>query len=283
MSSPHIETGYRINFSSSRLCLNSVFRLHNETANIWTHLLGVCCFVLLGIYIALAKCEWTDVTPGKLITYLTDCNEKPGVPVWPLFVHVAGGIIMLGASTCHHMFMCSSQSNYATGQRCDYSGIAIMIAGSSTPPFFYGFMCPEKLIWKYVWLMILYSCNSFALFTVLTPACKGLRWLNAVAWLMASWSCAPGLLHLGLYPDTPYMRSDFLIWPWLTGAICYSVGAVIYAIGFPERYFKKTFDIFGQSHTIFHVCILAGAALHFYGSLDCYRGALEFTCPAYSK
>jgi len=49
--SKHIETGYRINFSSPRLCLSSLFQLHNETANIWTHLLGVLCFFFLGIYL----------------------------------------------------------------------------------------------------------------------------------------------------------------------------------------------------------------------------------------
>ena len=110
-----IETGYRINFSSSRLCLYSIFKLHNETVNIWTHLLGVGAFVVLGVYIAIAKCEWEGVTPGKLVAYLSDCEEKPGVPVWPLFVYVASGIIMLGASTCHHTFLCCSPQHYSNG------------------------------------------------------------------------------------------------------------------------------------------------------------------------
>ena len=76
--------------------------------NIWTHLLGCFCFVLLAVYIAIDKCEWQDFNPAKVINYLTDCEEKPGVPVWPLFVHVAGGVIMLGASASHHTFLCCS-------------------------------------------------------------------------------------------------------------------------------------------------------------------------------
>jgi adiponectin receptor len=76
------------------------------------------------------------------------------------------------------------------------------------------------------------------------------------------------------------MRSDFQMWHWFGGGIFYSVGAILYATGFPERCFKKTFDIFGQSHNLFHVGILIGAAVNFYGSLDCYWSALEFECPA---
>ena len=149
--------------------MNSLFKVHNETANIWTHLFGVLCFVFLGLYIAIAKCEWGDVNLSNVISYLTDCEEKPGVPVWPLFVHVAGGIIMLGASTCHHTFLCCSPEHYNTGQRCDYSGIALMIAGSSTPPFFYGFICAEMTTWKWIWVAQLYLCSAFALTTVLAP------------------------------------------------------------------------------------------------------------------
>ena len=85
---------------------------------------------------------------------------------------------------------------------------------------------------------------------------------------------------MAFLPDTPHMRSDFLFWPWIVGGLIYLVGAVLYAIGFPERFFKERFDVYGQSHSWFHVAILAAAGIHFYGSLDCYRGALEFTCPA---
>ena len=34
-----IRTGYRVHYAY-RTCIASIFRLHNETTNIWTHLLG---------------------------------------------------------------------------------------------------------------------------------------------------------------------------------------------------------------------------------------------------
>ncbi|OMJ66997.1 hypothetical protein SteCoe_35968 [Stentor coeruleus] len=43
----YIRHGYRMNFNSSRKILNSLFMIHNETANVWSHLLGVLIFFCL--------------------------------------------------------------------------------------------------------------------------------------------------------------------------------------------------------------------------------------------
>jgi hypothetical protein len=44
MRSRFIVTGYRVGYSFSR-CLRSIFELHNETVNIWTHLIGFMIFL----------------------------------------------------------------------------------------------------------------------------------------------------------------------------------------------------------------------------------------------
>lgn len=46
----HIITGYRIRFNSKRKICRSLFMLHNESVNIWTHLFGVFLFVGLMAY-----------------------------------------------------------------------------------------------------------------------------------------------------------------------------------------------------------------------------------------
>jgi adiponectin receptor len=46
-----IETGYRVNFRSYRQALSSLFMLHNETVNIWTHFIGSLCFIYLIYYV----------------------------------------------------------------------------------------------------------------------------------------------------------------------------------------------------------------------------------------
>lgn len=46
----YIQRGYRINFNSKRKLLKSLFMLHNESVNVWSHLIGVGCFIGLLIY-----------------------------------------------------------------------------------------------------------------------------------------------------------------------------------------------------------------------------------------
>eukprot|EP01083_Nonionella_stella_P159882 522041_1 len=43
---PHIINGYRRRSSVSQ-CIKSVFRIHNETFNIWSHFLGAILFAVL--------------------------------------------------------------------------------------------------------------------------------------------------------------------------------------------------------------------------------------------
>ena len=48
----YILSGYRIYFNSTRRILKSLFMLHNESANVWTHLAGVIVFLVLMGYTA---------------------------------------------------------------------------------------------------------------------------------------------------------------------------------------------------------------------------------------
>ena len=43
----HIKKGYRINFNTYWKLLKSLFMIHNETINVWTHLIGMLIFFIL--------------------------------------------------------------------------------------------------------------------------------------------------------------------------------------------------------------------------------------------
>lgn len=42
--------GYRINFSTFKLIISSLFKIHNETVNVWSHIFGAMIFVGLIFY-----------------------------------------------------------------------------------------------------------------------------------------------------------------------------------------------------------------------------------------
>jgi adiponectin receptor len=49
LDNKYILTGYRINFNSFRLLIRSLCMCHNESVNIWSHLLGCIAYLTLGI------------------------------------------------------------------------------------------------------------------------------------------------------------------------------------------------------------------------------------------
>ena len=46
-----MKTGYRIGFHSYKDAARSIFMIHNETMNIWTHFLGALGFVCVVFYV----------------------------------------------------------------------------------------------------------------------------------------------------------------------------------------------------------------------------------------
>lgn len=46
----YIWRGYRIGFNTHSKIIRSLFILHNESVNVWSHLIGAICFVLLILY-----------------------------------------------------------------------------------------------------------------------------------------------------------------------------------------------------------------------------------------
>lgn len=46
----YIWTGYRIGFNTKRKILRTLFMVHNESINVWSHLLGAFFFLCLILY-----------------------------------------------------------------------------------------------------------------------------------------------------------------------------------------------------------------------------------------
>ena len=152
-----------------------------------------------------------------------------------------------------------------------------MICGSTTSPFYYGFMCEENWFWGQLHLSLVFCSCFLAVFVTL--AFNSMK-LNAIVYVVAAHSTIPGLVHLAYYTSAESVHT-FYIWPWIfVGGQPYVIGAVIYALKIPERWFPRTFDIWLQSHTIFHLLILVGASIHIWSSLRVFHERQLFPCPA---
>ena len=105
---------------------------------------------------------------------------------------------------------------------------------------------------------------------------KHRKGIAAFAYIAASWGSIPGVLYVKYYVATCHTFSS---WPLFWGGLCFTITAIIYALKFPERYFPGTFDIFGNSHQIFHFGVLAGSLFHIYSSWKMFHERQMFPCP----
>jgi adiponectin receptor len=150
----------------------------------------------------------------------------------------------------------------------DFAGIAVTMGGSVTPFMYYGFMCEEMSWWRNFYLAELWSMSMLAMVVTLMPACKENNGIKAAVFLSAGWSCSPSLIHLTYFADPRY-TPPFDPTPFLIAALIYTFGGIIYATRFPEKYFPRTFDIWGHSHQLFHCCVLVGALINIWFSVRC--------------
>lgn len=135
----YILTGYRRSTASFADCLSSLGYLHNETVNIYSHLLGAAAF-LSGAALCLAV-----VAPRYASASASD------VLVFACFF--GGAVLCLGMSATYHAVLSHSEGVSRWGNKLDYSGIVFLIVGSYVPALYYGFFCVPELMTFYLGLV----------------------------------------------------------------------------------------------------------------------------------
>lgn len=227
-------------------CCKSVFRLHTETVNIWTHLIG--CFIFMALYIHVLLTEhyaWQD----KLI----------------FAVYFLGTIVCLGLSTAFHVVHCHSESIGKLFNKLDYCGITVLIMVSFVPWLYYAFYCRVYPILIYLSSVLILGTASIIMSLqekFSRPAYRPIR--TAVFTTFGLSGVVPAMHYL--YVEFPQNKVALgtIGWLILMGSL-YIAGALIYILRIPERIFPGKCDIFFQSHQIFHVFVLVAAFTHYYG------------------
>ncbi|CAF4416629.1 unnamed protein product, partial [Didymodactylos carnosus] len=117
-------SGHRPPMPSVKQCFASIFHLHTETVNIWTHLLGTLFFICMAAY------------------FITRPTSEVHIEKKLIFcAFFLGAIICLLCSTLYHTLYCHSPKLSKLFTKLDYCGIAILIIGSIIPLLYYQFYC----------------------------------------------------------------------------------------------------------------------------------------------
>ncbi|HLD73735.1 MAG TPA: hemolysin III family protein [Bdellovibrionota bacterium] len=133
-------------------------------------------------------------------------------------------------------------------QRVDHMMIFVLIAGTYTP------FCLVPLRGTFGW-----SLFGIIWALCVVGICKKIFWLHAPRWISVGMYLGMGWLSvLFIYPLTKMLPAGAIVWLGL-GGLMYTVGAVFYAIKWPNP-FPKVFGF----HEIWHLFIMAGSFSHFW-------------------
>ena len=260
--SSYIISGYRWQ-GGLRAATSSLFSLHNETANVFTHLAGAVVFgILLG-----ALLIGGPSLVLKLEADVVSSSERH-LPTWPLAVFLCGATLCLGLSAVYHLLAPTSREYARFLQRLDYSGISALIFTSNVPAVIYVFACDPLIASFYVVFAAL--ANGVCVVMGLTDrfASSKYRGYRAAAFSIAGISGTFPLIHAlinvqhrtNIDPKEYRAITSFALGLLSMGAQ-YLIGAFLYAMRLPERWARGRFDYF-SSHSLFHCLVVTAAATH---------------------
>ncbi|KAG4930115.1 hypothetical protein AAZX31_17G106600 [Glycine max] len=298
---------YRANWPFKQ-ALFSLFRWHNETLNVWTHLIGFLLF--LGLTLAnLMKPTVVDLlelftrsfssSAEKNVshnvkdlfqgtTLLFDLNHQTPLTIelqstalviarWPFFVFLGGSMFCLLSSSMCHLFCCHSRDLNLFLWRMDYVGIVVMIITSFFPQIYYVFLCEPH--WQIIYLAGITAMGLFTIATMLSPTLSTSKYRAFRAMLFCS---------MGLFGIVPAIHACFVNWSnprrnitlayEIGMALSYLTGTLFYVTRIPERWKPGWFDLAGHSHQIFHALVVVGALAHYAATLQMLEWRDSFGC-----
>jgi adiponectin receptor len=254
-NNPHIRKYYRTYFSY-KLCLKSMFRWHNETLNIWTHLIGALVFILFTLYTIISNIVYASM--GYNI-YVAD------VFIMLIFEFMAINCFL--SSSLYHTFNCHSKKTWQLCYKCDLSAISGLIGGSFFPALYFQLRCYFE--WQIVYIS---SIAVFSLLGMVFPfipvankerAIRIFRTIRTVLFLCMVLSAVVPIAHWFIaFKPIKLSHRDYTFFAGLFLMLSlYGMGLIFWLAKIPERFAPGFFDLVGQSHNIWHLLILFAAML----------------------
>ena len=254
-----ILTSYRKATHSYTISLRTISKLHNETVNIWTHLLGAVVFAFS--------------LQHFLTTSYPTLSTAPTLDILAVTIYYLGCVNCFILSTSFHTLSSHSAPIHSLGNSLDHIGVVLVIYGSALPAIHFLFHCPTQIHFRIIYSLLSTTLTILSIIFTLkpafrTPAYRRVRFnLYTVLGLSTFLPIVHGYL---LYPLST-LQNRMGISNFFGLGILNFTGAAIYALRVPERWFPRTFDIWGNSHQIMHVLVVMGALSFEKGLLGCVR------------
>ncbi|MCI4384734.1 hypothetical protein PGIGA_G00042130 [Pangasianodon gigas] len=257
-SPPHLQfnryvlTGYRP-ISSVQDCIRSLFYLHNELGNIYTHGIPLLCFLVL----LPLNMPWSQISVTWLgvVHFLACLSPQLGSVLYHLFMNHEGG-----------------EPVYKKLLTLDMCGICMITTLGALPIVYSTLLCYPLL--RGAALLAYIALSSYAIHCAVT-ARSSVRRLRSFAGQALFRFFFLGLRWVGVGGGSPTSLRHFLTMEALA-----VLGGVINIARVPERFCPGLFDYWCNSHQIMHVLVVGSILSLHWGVLDDLLWINIYDCPA---
>ena len=204
------------------------------------------------------KCHQPSIFFENLVVHSSKLIE-----LFPVYVFAASAIVCLLCSSIYHLYSPLSPFWFRVLRKMDYSGICLNIPSSTFAYLYYLFYCHDTLRNVYVYGMftigiVVFIFNNLPLFEA-----RKFKPIRVTLFAILGFSNVIPVVH-GMYFSL-FSSPESYILPLgkhtvyhIAQLFCYLIGIFFYVSHFPEKHFPKKFDIWLNSHTIWHVCVFLG-------------------------
>jgi len=216
--------------------------LHNETVNIWSHLLAAFLFSI------------------HLVQFLVECDDL-SMDVVVVLIFSLGVILYFILSFIHHLFSNHSKKVMNRALRLGHLGAVIVIWCSAISFTYFGFYCDRQMRVRY--MSVVTAAALISMIFVFQPEFRhpNSRLARTLTYFALGFTAFLPAIHLAHVDEQAlYQRTMLASYRNLT--ILNSLGGLLYLTRIPERFCRNTFDIYGSSHQIMHVMVVWGALLY---------------------
>ncbi|KAM4602944.1 membrane progestin receptor beta-like [Polymixia lowei] len=253
----YILSGYRPVGLPWRCYFLSLFQVHNETLNVWSHLLaGVCVALRFGMFAVFRG--------GGILGLRLQGSDGQGLSLdpssLPLVLYLLSSLTYLSCSTVAHLLQSQSELAHYSLFFLDYVGVAVYQYGCALALYFYS----SEPAWRHS-----------GVGEVFLPAAALLAWLSCASCCFAKLRYRrPYPLHRKLCQVVPTGLAYLLdISPvahrlatksWAGNValplhglqvVLFMLAAFFFSCPIPERCSPGRYDIIGHAHQLFHLLL----------------------------
>lgn len=240
-----MERGFRVIGQPWAYYLWSIFQLHNETVNVWTHLLA---FILMAV---------------KMVSFSFQVDFVHDSYTWPLLAGLVCGMALYACSSGAHCLQSRSELVHYTAFMFDYAGIGLYGLGSVIMHLEY---CSEEGFYDAVqWFFV--PCGSFLAFLIcLCCSVSKTLYTRPYPFVRKVWQLVPvgGIYVLLISPIVHRLLRCYAYDYECNDSIPYHIQQMVwfassgffFTCEFPQKLRPGLCDHFFHSHQLFHISIM---------------------------